>query len=272
MKTNKHSTGQLYGIRFNQKTGISNWITPYGWLHYDKKWYLVKYQTPRYIVKWFPFLINLFPHDAWEVKKKEVYNIAGIGETPEPQIKRNKKSNDISYYAAPSALAGLTGFLSIFLPNDNYLAHGEAMITVAIFSIIPLLLFVLFFTFWRKHSKNQKRKLDNDRKKLEEFVAERAGNMVASKVFFRFPMTSSILIKFISRLLVLLFCGCFWLLLYLQLNTVPEHPNTVYWALVGLIFAIENSIGIWAWVNVPLLPLKHKNFSIKHVTVQEAMK
>lgn len=146
-KTHSASTseGTLYGIRFNQKTGVSHWVTPYAWLNQGDDWYLVKYLTPNFFVKWFPWLMNRVGHEAWKVDKKEIFDNPEFqipddeATLKQPEDKMGASKYTIGIVGGPIFAGLLYKIVGFFLPSDNQLS--------ILSSIIILIASFLFFSF-----------------------------------------------------------------------------------------------------------------------------
>lgn len=128
------SKGIVYGIRSDFESKSTQWSTQYGWLRYENQWYLVKYRTPKFWVRFFPFLMNFVNHDIWLVQEEDLFNDRTF-KVDEGFVRQAKELDEAT--ERPNALGltigiGLTGIvtstfyflITYVLPssdNPNYL-------------------------------------------------------------------------------------------------------------------------------------------------------
>lgn len=72
MKKSSIPNEALLPIRFSLDLKRRQWISSYAWLHHKNQWYLLKYMTPSWLVRWWPGIMSVVPHQAWAVSEEEV--------------------------------------------------------------------------------------------------------------------------------------------------------------------------------------------------------
>lgn len=154
------SNSILYGIRSDFKSKSTQWSTQYGWLRSDNKWYLVRYRTPTFWVRLFPFLMNLVTHDIWSIQEENLFNDK-IFKVDESVVKQAKELDDATEKSSAFGLTigiGLTGvatstfylLMSHVLPSNDHPNYLTGLFIVFITFFIGLSVAVLIWILTSK--------------------------------------------------------------------------------------------------------------------------
>ncbi|TYC49068.1 hypothetical protein ESZ50_07425 [Weissella muntiaci] len=168
-KENLNFKGVLYGIRSDFSSKSVQWSTQYAWLHYDNSWYLVKYRTPDFWVRLFPFLMNFVNHEIWMVNEESLFSDTTFGVSKRDlQISREiemstKKTNGFGKVVG----LGLSGIFVVALYSlSSYLfsSNDKPAYLTGLLIIFGVLVSALIFTYlmwviskdfmWKRMEKN----------------------------------------------------------------------------------------------------------------------
>lgn len=277
-KTHSTSKGTLYGIRFNQKTGVSHWVTPYAWLNHGDDWYLVKYLTPTFFVKWFPFLMNMVSHEAWKVDKKEIFDNPEFqipdneATLKQPEDKMGASKYTIGIVGGPIVAGLLYKLTGMFLPNNDH-----PSILVSLFLMCGSLVFgtftfiILAYLFREKWLIPIKSEIPNTPYSQIKYLVNRD---YAVNISFKMSFLNNIIVLYIRRIGILIMLLVAWLILFfgaIFASSGKESSSMI--ASYGIVLSYFTCIAIICIkLLVPVIPYKWGSPSVRNVSVKEVKK
>ncbi|TYC49065.1 hypothetical protein ESZ50_07410 [Weissella muntiaci] len=267
----------LYGIQFDLEKDVSHWKTPYAWMNYANRWYLIKYRTPVCLVKLFPFLMNYVKHDAWEVTEKIVLENSKF-RGPEVDVLGNlesgkrdaKKVSDKRSVATMMAVIGGPIFVEllrnlaghILSRNDRPSYLDLVVISTTSFFLIMFFTFLVSLIFKSRITKviepwtTLRKEIDEIKRKSEKV-----------RVKIKFPFSSKALFIWAMRIM---FLGLlFWVIELLppnaySLSTYSSDLDSSSAKIVsGAILAITTLLFICPAMLMPIFPLRWRNVKVR---------
>ena len=275
-KTHLDSTskGTLYGIRFNQKTGVSHWVTPYAWLNHGDDWYLVKYLTPTFFVKWFPFLMNMVSHEAWKVDKKEIFDNPEFqipddeATLKQPEDKLGASKYTIGIVGGPIVAGLLYKLTGMFLSTNDKPSYGLSLLILLLSFVIYATIFIVLIYIWFRFNKN----VVNRRPELNRNIVATINLSKTKEIALKIPIIFNTLPIVALKYLSLIFGLIPWLLFIDIIIHGNRRQTSTDLALDGLALAVFTILFIVpSFIVYVFKPIWHQ-INLKEITIEEGNK
>lgn len=286
-KTHSASTskGTLYGIRFNQKKGVSHWVSPYAWLNHGDDWYLVKYLTPTFFVKWFPWLMNMVSHEAWKVDKKEIFDNPEFqipddeATIKQPEDKLGASKYTIGIVGGPAFAVLLFKIAGIFFPSNDYVPFPMSSI-YSFFSLVLTAVFVyIVFKIFKINIANIMRPVKVSKKK-EDSIKYHTSTHEKINIYFKSSFFNKSGVVLILKYLFALSSISFVLMMLLMQPTAYSLSNydPAFDSTAGVVrsgFIMYMMLFIFTYLpsqTTNVFPVVWRHVNIKAVSIEEESK
>lgn len=261
--------GKLYAIRFDADSGLMKWISPYAWLEYNDKWYLVKYRTPEILSRLIPGLISECYHEAWEIDKS-IFLAESKLKVDTNKINVKSKTNIGNLIALPGGsllIWLLFSIVSKFLPANDRPSYVNGLLISLAIILILLVLFVLIGGVFR----NTLKRLKGGDIDFEKIKTASIGHY---KIKFEVVGKSGILwLTFWKWFSIILVC-LLWAMILLPsskyaLSTYnPLLDSSSGKAVQAIIVFLANLLFLTLAYYTPVLPIKSGKYQIELNRVQ----